>query len=119
MPIEYHVSDDGLRIETFPTGVVGVAEAIDYFNRLKQDNRIKPGATEIVNFQGVDDFKISFLEGQKLTENYQELMSQNIIQATTFICDSDLAFGIARMFQIFLEMMNPDHTVIVTRSANT
>ena len=118
MSIEYHIAEDGLRIETYPKGVLDVADAIAHFNRLKKDSRIKPGAIEMVYFREVTDFNISFLEGQKLVESYQEPKALKMIQATTFVCETDLAYGIARMLQIFLEMMNPEHTVVVTRSDN-
>ena len=53
MPIEYSVSKDGMRVDTFPKGALNIEETIDYFNRLKTDRRIKQGAIEIVNFTHV------------------------------------------------------------------
>ena len=41
MKIEYKVSQDGLRIETFPKGVLDIKETIDYFGMLKNDKKIK------------------------------------------------------------------------------
>ena len=35
MAIEYAISPDGLRIETYPKGVLDFKETIDYFNKLK------------------------------------------------------------------------------------
>ena len=81
----------------------------------KRDERIAPGAQEMVYFRDVTDFKISFREGQKLVDSYQETKALKMIKATTFICETDLAYGIARMLQIFLEVMNPEHTVVVTK----
>lgn len=36
MSIEYNVSQNGLRIETFPKGVLETKGTIDYFGKLKQ-----------------------------------------------------------------------------------
>ena len=67
MPIEYSVSHNGSRIETFPKGVLCVEQTIDYFNRLSNDNKIIQGATEIINFKYVTDFKFPVItRGQKV-----------------------------------------------------
>jgi hypothetical protein len=51
MSIEYTVSQGGLRIEAFPSGVLDMDETVDYFSRLKGDTRIAEGAIEIVHFR--------------------------------------------------------------------
>ena len=116
MSIEYNVSQNGLRIETFPKGVLDIQKTIDYFERLKIDNRIKRGAIEIVNFNKVTDFKISYLESEQITKSYQSPKELQMINATIFLCETDLAYGIGRMLQTFHEITNPKHKVIVARS---
>ena len=118
MTIEYNVSQDGLRIETFPKGVLDIEQTIEYFDRIKSDKKIKPGAIEIVYFKNVTDFRISFLESEKITESYQEPKSKQLIDATIFVCETDLAYGIGRMLQTFHEITNPEHKVVVVRSEN-
>jgi hypothetical protein len=46
MSIDYRVSEDGFRIETFPMGVLNIKDTIEYFGKLKNDKRIKQGAVE-------------------------------------------------------------------------
>jgi predicted HAD superfamily hydrolase len=116
MSIEYSVSDDGLRIETIPKGESNAEETIDYFNRIKNDKRIKPGAVEVGYFKFVTDFKISYLEGEKITQSYQEPKVLQHIDTTIFICETELAYGIGRMLQIFHEITNPEHKVLLARS---
>lgn len=116
MSIEYNVSQNGLRIETFPKGVLDIQKTIDYFDRLKIDNRIKRGAIEIVNFNKVTDFKISYLESEQITKSYQVPKEHQMISVTIFLCKTDLAYGIGRMLQTFHEITNPQHKVIVVRS---
>ncbi len=116
MSIVYNVSQNGLRIETFPKGVLDVKETIDYFSRIKNDKKIKQGAVEIVYFQHVTDFKISYLESEKITEGYQEPKALKMIDATIFVCETELAYGIGRMLQTFHEITNPKHKVVIVKS---
>lgn len=118
MTIEYNVSQDGLRIETFPKGVLDIEQTIEYFDRIQSDKKIRPGAIEIVYFKNVTDFRISFLESGKITESYQVPKSKKLIDATIFVCETDLAYGIGRMLQTFHEITNPEHKVVVVRSEN-
>ncbi len=116
MPIEYKVSPDGLRIETFPKGVLDLKSTIDYFEKLKNDKRIKQDAIEIVYFIDVTDFKISYLDGNEITDSYQEPKHLKMIASTVFVCETALGYGIGRMLQTFHEITNPDHKVIVVNS---
>ena len=116
MSIEYDVTQDGFRIDTFPKGVLNIEETADYFDRIKNDVRIKQGAVEVVNFKHVTDFKISFIESKKIAQIYQDPKNTRLIDKTVFVCETDLAYGIGRMLQTFHEITNPKHKVIVVRS---
>jgi hypothetical protein len=116
MSIEYDVSQNGLRIETYPKGLLDIKETINYFGRLKNDRKIMQGAIEIVYFKYVTDFKISYLESEIITQSYQEPKALQMIEATIFVCETDLAYGIGRMLQTFHEITNPNHEVVVVRS---
>jgi hypothetical protein len=116
MSIEYRISHDGLRIETYPKGVLDIKETIEYFDRIKNDGRIKQGAVEIVYFKYVIDFNINFSEIERITKSYQEPKNAQMIAATLFVCETDLAYGMGRMLQTFHEITNPKHNVILARS---
>lgn len=116
MSIEYNVSQNGLIIETFPSGVLDIKQTICYFDRLQVDNRIKNEAIEIVNFNKVKDFKISFVESQSITQSYQAPKEHKEINATIFVCEIELAYGIGRMLQTYHEITNPKHKVMIVRS---
>jgi hypothetical protein len=116
MSIEYKVSPDGLRIEAFPTGALDTKSTIDYFEKLKYDKKIKQNAIEIVYFKDVTDFKFSYLDGNMITESYQEPKALQLIEATIFVCETSLEYGIGRMLQTFHEITNPDHKVMVVHS---
>jgi hypothetical protein len=118
MPIEYTVSDDGLRIEAFPAGVLDINEAFEYFRRLQNDRRVAPGAVEIVRFEQVTDFRLSYLEIKSIAESYQEPRATRMIKATIFVCETDLAYGIGRMLQTLHGITNPEHRVVVVRSVS-
>lgn len=116
MLIDYDVSQDGLRIEAFPKGVLDIKDTIDYFDRIKNDKKIRQDAIEIVNFKHVSDFQISYRESEEITRNYQEPKALQKIKATVFVCETDLAYGIGRMLQTLHEISNPEHEVLVVRS---
>lgn len=116
MSIEYHVSQNGLRIETFPKGLLDTQETINYFDRLNNDKRIKQNAIEIVNFKNVTDFKISYSEGSHITNSYQKPKAKKVIDRTIFVCETSLAYGIGRMLQTLHEITNPEHKVVIVRS---
>jgi len=116
MAIEYSVSQNGSRIETFPKGELSVEETIDYFNRLTNDKNIIEGATEIVNFKDVTDFKFSSSEALKISTNYLTPKTTKMIGATIFVCESDHAYVIGNMMQAYHKFKNPSHKVVVVRS---
>jgi hypothetical protein len=116
MQIRYEVTQDGTRINSYPEGVLDWETTSEYFNRLTADTRIKSGAIEIVHFTNVTDFKISYAESINITQEYQKPKEKMMIQATIFICESDLAWGIGRMLQTIHSISNPDHRVEIVRS---
>ena len=116
MPIEYKVLQDGRRIETFPKGELDFNVTIEYFEKLKNDKRIKQGAIEVVYFKDVTDYKISHTNADQIAESYQVPKTLQLIKATIFVCESFIAYGIGRMLQAFHEMINPDHVVHVIKS---
>lgn len=118
MAIKYQVAQNGLRIETFPAGVLDTKATLDYFEKLQKDHSIKQGAIEIVYFKEVADFKISYLESVEITNSYQKPKNIQLISATVFVCETDLAYGIGRMLQTMHEIANPAHRVVVVRSGN-
>ncbi|MBU0988274.1 MAG: hypothetical protein KKH68_13585 [Proteobacteria bacterium] len=116
MTIEYNVSQNGQRIDTFPRGVLDIKETVDYFGRLKNDKKIRQGAVEIVYFKYVTNFKISYTESEKITKSYQEPKAIQMIDKTIFVCETDLSYGIGRMLQTLHEITNPKHKVIIVRT---
>lgn len=116
MAINYRVSQDGLRIETFPKGILDINQTIDYFDRIKNDKKIKQDAIETVYFEFVTDFKISYVESQRITDSYQAPKATQRIFATIFVCETELAYGIGRMLQTYHNISNPEHRVTVVRS---
>jgi len=116
MAIEYNISENGLRIETFTKGELCVEETLDYFNRLTNDERIIPGATEIVYFNDVTDFKFKYSDASKITLSYQIPKSTKTIGATIFVCKTIQAYISGKMLQTYHKIRNPEHKVVVVRS---
>ena len=114
--IEYSVSQNGSRINTFPKIELSVEDTIDYFNRLASDNKITQGAIEIVNFKDVTNFKFSSSEALKISSKYLIPKATKMIGATIFVCESDHAYVIGNMMKAYHKFSNPRHKVVVVRS---
>ena len=118
MSIEYTVSQDGLRIEAYPSGTLDMTATMDYFRRLKDDKRVAKESIEIVYFKEIADFNISYLDSESIAERYHEPRAIRNITATFFVCETDVAYGIGRMLQALHEIKNPQHRVVVVRSVS-
>jgi hypothetical protein len=116
MAIEYSVSQNSSRIETFPKGELCVEDTIDYFNRLADDKNIIKGATEIVNFKYVTDSKFSSSEALIISTNYLTPKTTKKIGATIFVCETDHTYVIGNMMQAYHKFINPSHKVVVVQS---
>ena len=116
MSIEYKVSQNGQRVEAFPKGILDIKATFDYLNSLVSDNKIKQGATEIVYLRSGTDFKISHSDGSKIAKYYKELIHNQIIGTTIFVCETLDTYITGRMLQTHHLIINPDHRVEVFRS---
>ena len=116
MSIKYNVSENGLRIDTFPKDILKIEQVIEYFGNLSNDNRINPGAVEIIHFKDVTDFKITYSESEIIAGSFQEPKSLLHIDATIFVCETDLAYGIGRMLKVLNEIKNPNSNIRVVRT---
>ena len=118
MSIECNVTNNGRRIDTFPKGVLYIKKTMDHFSRLKNEKKVAQGAIEVVHFKYVTDFKFSYLESKGIAESYQDAKAALMIDKTIFVCETDQAYGIGRMFKTLQEIIDPQHTVIIVRSEN-
>lgn len=115
MSIAYNVAEGGNKIMCFPKGALNLEDITDYFKRLVNDDNIKQGALEIVNFDNGQDFQFSHDECNTITRKYLDVKESRKIKATIIVCGSTLAFGMARMLQIFFEMNVPEHKVFLVK----
>jgi hypothetical protein len=116
LKLNYKVSADGLKIETFPKGILDVETTIEYFDRLSNDTRISENAVEVVYFNHVNIFLFSNQESQHIVKRFQKPKINKKLNATIFVCETELEFGIGRMLQAYHEIENPNHKVFVVRS---
>jgi hypothetical protein len=116
MKLHYKVSNAGLKIETFPKGLLDVKTTIEYFDKLSSDCRINENAVEVVYFNHDTIFQFSSKECWQITKYFQKPKINKKLHATSFVCETDLEFGVGRMLQAYHEMKNPNHKVFVVRS---
>jgi hypothetical protein len=84
--------------------------------QVTNDKKIIRGATEIVYFKYVTDFKFSYSDAYKISSNYQKPKITKMIGATIFVCETDHAYVIGNMMQTYHRITNPSHKVVVVRS---
>ena len=63
----------------------------------------------------VSNGKWSGKDGWEVSSNVTSFVN---IDATIFICESDLAYGIGRMLKVLNEIKNPNSKISVVRSEN-
>ncbi|HCP14234.1 MAG TPA: hypothetical protein DIT32_00350 [Peptococcaceae bacterium] len=115
MSIAYNVAEGGNKIMCFPKGALNLEDITGYFERLVNDDNIKPGALEIVHFDNGQDFQFGHDECKTITGSYRQVKERRNIKATIFVCGSTFAFGMARMLQTFFEMNVPGHKVFLVK----
>ena len=116
MRIDYIVSEDGLRIDTFPKGILDIKGTIDHFYRIKNDGGIKQGAVEIVYFKYVYNLKILHTEKHQIKKSYQDAESRKKIKARIFVCENGITYTIGMMLQTLHGLMHPDYNLLVVSS---
>ena len=116
MPISYKIDREQDLIYTKVSGQLTIKMTIEYFKCIQEDENIRNDAIEIVDFDNVDDFTISYSDMRIITQSFQTAKSKKHILGTIFMSKSDVAYGIARMLQTLHEIANKQHIVVVVRS---
>lgn len=111
--VKYEYNPETNTIHVRPEGVLTLEDVYSYFERLLEDTRIQPGATERVYFQGLEDMRFDYKGTAQIVEKYADIKKRHKIGQTVFCVDSDMTYGMARMFQTIFEIKN--HEVCIER----
>jgi len=101
MPITYRFDRDSATLQSKATGVMTMADLLEYLGEVVADPDIGPEFVELVDFAGIVDLKISYSELDPLTAVWQRYIEKGCL-ATVVLATRDMPFGIARMMQMVI-----------------
>ncbi len=108
MPLDY-VYDSTLKaVRTTVTGTLQEEEVITHLRKMRDDDEVPSGIIEIVDFSTADDFAIRVSAAGRIAFIIPELRERKDYRGTVFFAPSDLAFGMARVFQTLLEQLGQE-----------
>jgi hypothetical protein len=106
MPVEYRYDSALKSVVTTVTGILVEDEVLTHLRKLRDDRTIPPGFIEIVDFSSADDFAIRASGAGRIAFLLPELQDRKDYAGTKFFAPSDLAHGIARVFQTLMEQLD-------------
>lgn len=106
MPVEYSYDSALKSVVTTVTGTLEEDEVLTHLRKLRDDEAVPPGFVEIVDFSSADDFAIRVSGAGRIAFLLPELQERKDYRGTKFFAPSDLAYGIARVFQTLMEQLD-------------
>jgi hypothetical protein len=101
MPSSYKIDKENRLVTSTGTGVLTLADALAHQEQLLKDPDFDPSFSQLLDFTHVTDVELSSEEIHRLART--TVFSANSRRA--FLSNSDLKFGLARMFAVFRENM--------------
>jgi hypothetical protein len=103
VPFTYYFDEGAGLIRSTATGVIQIADLLAYLENILADHEISPRFVEIVDFEGVVDFKISYSDTSPLGVIWRQYVEKGCL-GTVVYAPRDLTYGIARMMQAVIEV---------------
>ncbi len=100
MPASYRYDPKANMVLTRATGVLSVADILDYFERVYRDPEVEPGFVEVVLFDDTKDFAFRYTQAELVLDAYSRFMLAKKCVRTVFLARTPLGYGIARMFSM-------------------
>ena len=116
MPLRYKYDQDQNIVNTYAYGELSTLEIADYFIEMIKDDDIRMGFIELVHFEDVENFLISYNEAENILKAYNALNEEKNVRATIFVTERDLHYGMARMLQTLHENNNSGDNMFVVRT---
>jgi hypothetical protein len=106
MPLDYRYDAALNAVVTTVTGTLEEEEVLAHLRKLRDDSDVPSGFFEIVDFSSANDFAIRVSSAGRIAFLVPELQQRKDYRGTTFFAPSDLAYGMARVFQTMLEQLD-------------
>ena len=108
MPISYHIDEGKGLVVTTATGTLTDSDILQLKARLVADPRWKPGMRELSDVRLIDRLEVT-------TEGVRQMMMRDRLDAAALasyrlaiVVAHELAYGMARMYQILTEQSIPN-----------
>lgn len=98
-----------------PHGDLTIKNIIKYCKDLADDNELIPETVVVVSLDKVKNYLFHSYDALIIPRYYEELKKRKILKGIVLIGESELHFGIARMFQIIFDI-NHSEVVFVARN---
>ena len=99
MPSSYKIDKENRLVISTGSGVLTLADSLSHQERLLKDADFDPSFSQLLDFTQVTDVELSSEEIHRLART--TVFSSNSRRA--FLVDTDLKFGLARLFAIMRE----------------
>lgn len=99
-PIEFSIDRDaGVRVAAF-RGVVTDADLMQAYESLLGDPQYDPTLHDLVDMSGVERLEVSAKAIRELVKRYARVDELGIRTRLAIVAPSDVAFGVARMYEM-------------------
>lgn len=90
-----------------PVGIISATDIIDYIQNVVKDDKFKEGLMEYIDLSEVEDWQLDHQEVEKVTYvDSNGMGTVKKINKCAIFAPSDIAFGMARMYQNFADKYN-------------
>ena len=103
MPVDYKFDKEKGIVFVNPRETLLVEDVEEYTRRLEFDTEISDNFVEIVDFSKTKKIAISYREAWELRAIFANLVEKKKLRASILVGDTDLHFGMARMFATAVE----------------
>ena len=117
MEFQYDYDSEDNIVRAQVSGTITVSSMQEYIRSIVQDERIRSGFIECINFQNVEDFVFAYKD-VSIFSRLWDYYIQKECRATIIAAPTDLAYGCCRMLQKVIELDHEDTAprFIVVRS---
>ena len=100
MPVMYHIDSERHLVRGLATGVVTFAELVDHLMEEENDDAL--GLAEVIDARGATT-DLTSEQVRTLVSMTDALVRKGRFGALAIVTDNDVAFGMARMYEILAE----------------
>ncbi len=103
MRIEYDYDINSNLVNVYPPEVISYENLNEYIIEIILDSRIQAAFSELIHFENVKTFNFTAIDVFRASEELQDFRVKKLYKEAIILAKSELQYGMARMFQSFLD----------------